>query len=100
MENYEYKIGGKYPLPTTSFLEFLDEDGDPEHFCGIKFYDATLRYITPNGSDIVELAIDPALIADASFFVLSGKEIKECYPDAVLEDDKEYCVIQYGDGPI
>ena len=99
VETYKLNVGEKYPLPTTAYLQYLDEDGDPELFKH-KYYDATIRYITPAGSYILELAISPALIADANFDIMTGKEINEQFPEANLDNDKEYCVIGFEDSPI
>ena len=99
LETFGYKVGDKYPLPTTAYLQYLEEDGDPDLYKN-KYYDATIRYITPAGSYILELAISPALIADASFDIMTGKEINEQFPEANLDNDKEYCVIGFEDSPI
>lgn len=99
LETFGYKVGDKYPLPTTAYLQYLEEDGDPDLYKN-KYYDATIRYITPDGSFIVELEISPALIADASFDIMIGKEINEQFPDANLDNDKQYCVIGLEDSPI
>lgn len=99
VETYKLNVGEKYPLPTTAYLQYLDEDGDPELFKH-KYYDATIRYITPAGSYILELAISPALIADTSFDIMTGKEINKQFPEANLDNDKEYCVIGFEDSPI
>ena len=40
VETHKLNVGEKYPLPTTAFLEYLDEDGDPELFKH-KYYDAS-----------------------------------------------------------
>lgn len=98
VETYKLNVGEKYPLPTTAYLQYLDEDGDPELFKN-KYHDATIRYITPAGSYILELAISPSLIADASFVIMTGKEINEQFPEANLDNDKEYCVIGFEDSP-
>lgn len=99
LETFGYKVGDKYPLPTTAYLQYLEEDGDPDLYKN-KYYDATIRYITPDGSFIVELEIGPALIADASFDIMIGKEINEHFPDANLDNDKQYYVVGFEDSPI
>ena len=98
LETFGYKVGDKYPLPTTAYLQYLEEDGDSDLYKN-KYYDATIRYITPDGSFIVELEINPALIADASFDIMIGKEINEHFPDANLDNDKQYCVVGVENSP-
>lgn len=97
METLEIKIGEKYPLATFEYAQYLEFGGKPENFNGHKYYDATLKHITPSGSyiiDIHELVYDE--LADS---MQLGKEIKEYYPELDLEDNKKYCVTYSEDCP-
>lgn len=97
METLEIKIGEKYPLATFEYAQYLEFDGNPEDFKGHKYYDATLKYITPSGSYIID--IHELVYDELAESMQLGKEIKEYYPELDLDDNKKYCVTYSEDCP-
>ena len=80
----EANMGDKNTL--SNFLKWVD-----------KYYDATLKYITPTGSHIIEVH---ELVYDETLdSMLLGKDIKEYYPELELDDNKMYCVTYSEDCP-
>ena len=97
METLEIKIGEKYPLTTFEYFEYLDNGGEPDNFNGHKYYDATLKYITPTGSHIIE--VHELVYDETADSMLLGKDITEYYPELELDDNKLYCVTYSEDCP-
>lgn len=47
-------MGDDYPQITFDFFQYLEEGGDSTKYTDKKYYNATIKYITPTGGLILE----------------------------------------------
>jgi hypothetical protein len=101
MADTSWKVGDNYPQITFEFFQYLEEGGDSAKYTDKKYYNATIKYITPTGGLILEATdIDDMKTDDGmSQSIFTGQEIQKEYPDFTGDPDTEYCVLYEENSP-
>lgn len=95
------QVGDPYRLTSLSYFLHLEDGGSEDSFPEEeKYYECTVKYITPEGGLILGLNA-PGKVHDDTFdtCLFSGKEIKAEYPDFDGPVDAEYIVPHYDGCP-
>ena len=101
MADTSWKEGDNYPQMTFEFFQYLEEGGDSAKYTDKKYYNATIKYITPTGGLILETTDIEYMKTDdgMSQSIFTGQEIQKEYPTFTGNPDAEYCVLYEENSP-
>lgn len=101
MADTSWKVGDEYLQTTLDFYLYLESGGEIAQYTGKKYYNTTIKYITPTGgliletTDIEDMKTDDGMTQS----IFTGQEIQKEYPDFTGDPDTEYCVLYEENSP-